>query len=77
MCEEDKQRIQQNPLWVIEIRLAEFQQKRHLLRLEAGAPMREGEDMEIRMRDLVWRAPPNQIVHCVSPAFQWLPRGIC
>ena len=29
ISEESKQEIQQNPLWVREIRLAEFQQKRH------------------------------------------------
>ena len=39
--------------------------------------MREGEDEGIRMRDLDWRAPPDEVVHCVSHAFQWLPRGIC
>ena len=39
--------------------------------------MREGEDKEIRARDLDWRAPEDEIVHCISPAFQWLPRGIC
>ena len=44
-----------------EIGLAEFQQKRHLERVKAGAPMREGENASTY----------------VSPAFQWLPRGIC
>ena len=39
--------------------------------------MREGEDEEIRARDLDWRAPPDQVIHCISAAFQWLPGGIC
>ena len=56
-----EQTIQQNPLWMREIELAEAQQKRHLERAKAGAPMRNGEDVSGR----------------VSPAFQWLPRGIC
>ena len=61
LSEEDKEKIQQNPLWAREIKLAELQQKRHLERVEAGAPMRDGENAPIY----------------VSPAFQWLPRGIC
>ena len=61
LSEEDKQTIQQNPLWMKEIRLVEAQQKRHLERVKAGAPMREGENASTY----------------VSPAFQWLPRGVC
>ena len=51
--EADKKKIQENPLWRREIELAEFQQKRHIQRLEADVQMREGEDGEIRMRDRV------------------------
>jgi len=61
VSEEDEEAIQQNPLWTREIELAETQQKRHLERVEAGAPMRGGEGASSR----------------VSPAFQWLPRGVC
>ena len=52
ISEKIKQKIRRNPLWARETRLTEFQQKRHLLRLEAGTQMREGEDEEIRMGDL-------------------------
>ena len=77
LSEEDRKRIRQNPLWMREIGLAEFQQKRHLERVKAGAPMREGDDEEIRARNLNRRAPPDPVIHCISPAFQWLPRSIC
>jgi len=39
-----------------EIELAKFQQNRLMQRLEADVQMREGEDGEIRMRDLYVRA---------------------
>ena len=77
MSEEDEEAIQQNPLWAREIKLAELQRKRYEKRRRTGAPMREGEDKEIRARDLDWRALPDQVIHCISPEFQWLPRGIC
>jgi len=50
VSEEGKQEIKQNPLWMREIRLVGFQQKRHLQRFEAGTQMREDEDEEIRAR---------------------------
>ncbi len=52
VSEEDKERIQQNPLWTREIKLAELQQKRYEERRRTGAPMRDGEDMEILARDV-------------------------
>ena len=64
------------PLWIREIRLAGFQQKRHEKKAEAGTPMRGGEDEAISTRDLDQRDQESEVVHCVSPAFQWLPRGI-
>ena len=73
MFEKGKQKLQQNPLWMREIELAETQQKRRKERHNAERQMHE-EFEEFEEQEDPFDEENNEPV---SPEFQWLPRGIC